>query len=227
MENQQNPAPRSASLSELEQEAARKLDAELREYVVASERVYNLIGIALDRAPTGPIRKVSPSCFATRLLLIRLRNDLRCAALLAARGYGEQSCSVVASLYESAFTILSIGGDGDLPRRWVNIHPALTAAQQDRAIALLRQRGMVRLAEFRATGVTATTVARLDLNWAVVTRDKCSPTPRCSVNFTTPAILRRSRTILELLGGAGLLTGLSKFAHRPARQRGRARSSKS
>jgi len=118
MENQQNPAPRSASLSELEQEAARKLDAELREYVVASERVYNLIGIALDRAPSGSIQNVTPSCFATRLLLIRLRNDLRCAALLAARGYGEQSCSLVASLYENAFTILSIGGDDELARKW-------------------------------------------------------------------------------------------------------------
>jgi hypothetical protein len=118
MENQPNPAPRSASLSELEQEAAHKLDTELHEYVVASERVYNLIGIALDRAPSGPIQKVSRSCFVTRLLLIRLRNDLRCAALLAARGYGEQSCSVVASLYEGAFTILSIGGDDELAQKW-------------------------------------------------------------------------------------------------------------
>lgn len=118
MENQLKPGPRSASLSELEQEAARKLDGELHEYVVASERVYNLIGIALDRAPSGPIQMVSRSCVVTRLLLIRLRNDLRCAALLAARGYGEQACSVVASLYEGAFTILSIGGDDELAQKW-------------------------------------------------------------------------------------------------------------
>jgi hypothetical protein len=118
MENQLNPGPRSASLDELEREAARKLVPELHEYLAASEWVYNLIGIALDRAPCGPIKEVRPSCSSTRLLLIRLRNDLRCAALLAARGYGEQSCSLVASLYESAFTIISIGGDDKLGQKW-------------------------------------------------------------------------------------------------------------
>lgn len=40
--------------------------------------------------------------------------------------------------------------------------------QQDRAIALLRKRGMLRLAELRAKGVTATTVSRLERAGAVV-----------------------------------------------------------
>jgi predicted transcriptional regulator of viral defense system len=40
--------------------------------------------------------------------------------------------------------------------------------QQDRAIALLRRRGMVRLTEFRAKGVTAATISRLERAGAVV-----------------------------------------------------------
>lgn len=40
--------------------------------------------------------------------------------------------------------------------------------QQDRAVALLKQRGMVRLAEFRAKGVTAATISRLERAGAVV-----------------------------------------------------------
>ena len=40
--------------------------------------------------------------------------------------------------------------------------------QQDRAGALLKQRGMVRLAEFRAKGVTAATISRLERAGAVV-----------------------------------------------------------
>jgi len=43
-----------------------------------------------------------------------------------------------------------------------------SSRQQDRAIALLRQRGMVRLAEFSATGVTATTVSRLERAGTVI-----------------------------------------------------------
>jgi predicted transcriptional regulator of viral defense system len=48
------------------------------------------------------------------------------------------------------------------------LKPNRPARQQDRAIALLRQRGMVRLAEFKATGVTATTVSRLERAGAVI-----------------------------------------------------------
>lgn len=40
--------------------------------------------------------------------------------------------------------------------------------QQDRAVALLKQRGMVRLAEFRAKGITAATISRLERAGAVV-----------------------------------------------------------
>ncbi|MGH7780030.1 MAG: type IV toxin-antitoxin system AbiEi family antitoxin domain-containing protein [Candidatus Binataceae bacterium] len=40
--------------------------------------------------------------------------------------------------------------------------------QQDQAVALLKQRGMVRLAEFRAKGVTAATISRLERAGAVV-----------------------------------------------------------
>lgn len=35
------------------------------------------------------------------------------------------------------------------------------STQQDRALALLKQRGMVRLSEFTAAGITAATVTRM------------------------------------------------------------------
>jgi predicted transcriptional regulator of viral defense system len=40
--------------------------------------------------------------------------------------------------------------------------------QQDRAITLLQQRGMVRLAEFKAAGLTAATISRMERAGAVV-----------------------------------------------------------
>jgi predicted transcriptional regulator of viral defense system len=43
-----------------------------------------------------------------------------------------------------------------------------TDRQKDRAVALLKQRGMVRLAEFRAKGVTAATISRLERAGTVV-----------------------------------------------------------
>ena len=43
-----------------------------------------------------------------------------------------------------------------------------TDGQQDRAVALLKQRGMVRLAEFRAKGVTAAAISRMERASAVV-----------------------------------------------------------
>jgi predicted transcriptional regulator of viral defense system len=40
--------------------------------------------------------------------------------------------------------------------------PVLASTQRDQALALLRQRGITRLAEFQSAGVTATTVSRME-----------------------------------------------------------------
>ena len=43
-----------------------------------------------------------------------------------------------------------------------------TSTQRSQALALLRQQGMTRLAEFSAAGITATTVSRMERAGAVV-----------------------------------------------------------
>ena len=45
---------------------------------------------------------------------------LRCAALLAHRGYVVQACRLVASMYEVAFTLAFIGSDDGLAQEWVD-----------------------------------------------------------------------------------------------------------
>lgn len=47
-------------------------------------------------------------------------------------------------------------------------NPKAVTSQQDRAVALLRDRGMLRLAELRRRGITAATVARLERRGEVV-----------------------------------------------------------
>ena len=54
------------------------------------------------------------------VLLLRMRDDLRCAGLPALRGYQLQACSLVASIYEAAFAIAAIDSDNDLAQEWID-----------------------------------------------------------------------------------------------------------
>ena len=102
------------SLSETERDALETLEPELRKHAQLTELAFNTIGIITSRAPELPIREVSQPRKVCVTLLVRLSNDLRCAALLALRGYAVQALSLVASMYEAAYTIAAIGSDDNL-----------------------------------------------------------------------------------------------------------------
>jgi hypothetical protein len=51
-------------------------------------------------------------------LLLRLGNDLRCASMLAIRGYPAQAAALVATMYEVAFTVAFIGADESHAEAW-------------------------------------------------------------------------------------------------------------
>ena len=103
-----------SSLAEVERRAAQILEPELREHGMLNERVFNAIGEAANLAVEPSLSQVSQARKVATLLLLRMRDDLRCAGLLALRGYQLQACSLVASIYEATFTIAAIDSDDDL-----------------------------------------------------------------------------------------------------------------
>src|SRR5579863_2361897 len=122
----------------------------------------------------------------------------------------------------SALTNISILGATPAPHRWqvsLNAGGATSSTRWSR----------LRSPEMSCCSLVWTNRLCCDAcsNWAVVTRDKCCPTPRCSVNFTTPAIRRHSRTISSCSAERGCSPD---SPHSPAvllGRRGRVRSSKS
>ena len=108
------------SLAEVEQNAAQVLEPELRAHGLLNERVFNAIGEAANLAAQLPLSQVSQSRKVAAVLLLRMRDDLRCAGLLALRRYQLQACSLVASIYEAAFAIAAIDSDDDLAQEWID-----------------------------------------------------------------------------------------------------------
>lgn len=62
---------------------------------------------------------------------------------------------------------------------------AVPSTQRDQALALLRRRGLTRLAELRSAGVTGTTVSRMERAGEVVRLARV-PTPRSTHNSRWP-----------------------------------------
>src|SRR5271163_4068503 len=102
------------SLADVERDAAQTLEPELRDHGLLNQRAFNAIGEAANLAAELPLSEVSQARKVAMVLLLRMRDDLRCAGLLALRGYQLQACSLVASIYEAAFTIAAIDSDDDL-----------------------------------------------------------------------------------------------------------------
>jgi len=108
------------SFAEVERDAAQILEPELREHGLLNERVFNAIGDAANLAAELPLSQVSQARKVATVLLLRMRDDLRCTGLLALRGYQLQACSLVASIYEAAFAIAAIDSDDDLAQEWID-----------------------------------------------------------------------------------------------------------
>lgn len=107
------------SLGEAELAALEILDLELREHARLCGDAFNLVGLALNRMPVRSVDEISSSKKVATVLLIRLSNELLCASLLARRGYPLQAVTLVAAIYEAAFTIAYIGSDEKRARKWI------------------------------------------------------------------------------------------------------------
>ena len=85
------------------------LAPDLGDHLRLCQRTFELISSVLK---TLPERRAVDTPLAWRVgvgLLIKISNDLRTVALLAARGYPVQAATVASSLYESAVTVAYIG----------------------------------------------------------------------------------------------------------------------
>jgi hypothetical protein len=120
MASKKRPQNEVPSLAAVERDAAQFLEPELREHGLLNERVFNAIGEAANLAAELPLSQVSQARKVATVLLLRMRDDLRCAGLLELRGYQLQACSLVASIYEAAFAIAAIDSDDDLAQEWID-----------------------------------------------------------------------------------------------------------
>jgi len=110
----------SQSLEEAERQAQQQLNLELNDHLKLTETAFNLISEAVSKIPEQPIRNMPQSLKVSVVLINRISNDLRAASLLSLLGYPTQATEIVASLYESAFTIAYIGTDERLAQEWID-----------------------------------------------------------------------------------------------------------
>jgi len=108
------------SLAEAEKQAVDVLTPELKDHLDLTEFAFNLIRGVQTAAPRLPLPRVTQARKVCTTLLVRASNDLRCAALLAVRGYAIQAVSTVASMYEVTFTLAAIGDDETLAQTWID-----------------------------------------------------------------------------------------------------------
>jgi len=129
-------------LGDAERRAMKVLEAELSKHAALTELIFNVIGMVLSRAPETPIRNVPQSRKVVTNLFIRLSNDLRSASLLALRGYPVQAASLVASIYEVAYTMVAIGRDNKIAQQWIDYDDP---TQLFRKIKTLTRDGLAKL----------------------------------------------------------------------------------
>ena len=107
-------------LDQAELNAIQVLAADLAKHTAATKEAFDLLGEALGLLPELPVKDVSQSRKVVTALLVRLVNDLRCAALLGLRGYPSQAAAIVASMYEVAYAAAYIGADDALAQLWID-----------------------------------------------------------------------------------------------------------
>lgn len=73
------------SLEAAERKAIRVLAAELSNHLSLTEKAFNLVGKVVSTLPEHTVAEISQSRKVATALLVRLSNDLRCAALVACR----------------------------------------------------------------------------------------------------------------------------------------------
>jgi hypothetical protein len=105
-------------MDEIELAAARKLRAELEDHFLLAADASYLVHDALAVGTTGDFRDWPVSKRVCVVLLVRIVNDLRSAALLVQRGYPLQAITIVASIFEESFTVAYVGDSEARAARW-------------------------------------------------------------------------------------------------------------
>lgn len=106
------------SLDAYEDETVAVLVPELRQHFEAIRLASVVLTETLRLATRA--RELPLAMRVAMSLLVRVINDLRCVALLAARGYPLQAGAIAASLFEEALTISYIGDSQARAEGWVD-----------------------------------------------------------------------------------------------------------
>jgi hypothetical protein len=107
-------------LGDAEAKVTQRLAPDLDGHLNLTADLFNFIGKAMSQLPDVRWAEVSQARKVIIALMMRLGNDLRCASLLAIRGYPAQAAGLVASMYEVAQTIVFIGANEERAERWNN-----------------------------------------------------------------------------------------------------------
>jgi hypothetical protein len=92
------------------------LELELRDYLALAERVVNVSGDLIEHIQTAPGEMRAIHVCA--VLLARLVTDLRAVSLLLRDGYAAPALSLIAGMFEMAYTVMYIGANEERADKW-------------------------------------------------------------------------------------------------------------
>lgn len=130
------------SLAAAEASVARRLEPELREHGQLTLDVFNAISTIVEAGMTVPFEQLPAAKKVGVCLLTRISNDVRCASLLALRGYPLQALSLVPSTWEAAYTVAAIGSDDALAGEWISHEDPLRPFKPPRKLLLMGLRAI-------------------------------------------------------------------------------------
>jgi hypothetical protein len=102
-----------------ESRAAQEMQRRIGDHLSYADTVYRLLDVAIsfDDEREIPVGSVD---YVALLLMGRMANDMRAIGALARFGYGVQSCTLAASVFEVAFTFVDILTDDKRAAAWSN-----------------------------------------------------------------------------------------------------------
>lgn len=102
-------------------------------------RAYNFAGwVQANSDQSLNNSTIKSSDLASRLILIRMMQDLRACKLIAVRGYGASAAAIAASIYESFYFLTAVVGDEGVADAWL-LHGQ---SQDDTSVATLKSKAL-------------------------------------------------------------------------------------
>lgn len=107
-------------INEGERIIEKELKNDLQLHIIGVNNTCNLIAKSIEAFPEMNLDEVTSSVKVVYTLLAKVMNDLRAAAIVAARGYSIQAATLASSLYETAFMIAYIGNNNERADKWID-----------------------------------------------------------------------------------------------------------